>query len=50
VKEKDEMARADTEDVRQAVWLYLVGHLGKLHVPAASRRGRILLHRVLGRT
>ena len=29
------LARADTEDVRQAVWLYLVGHLGKLHAPAA---------------
>jgi RNA polymerase sigma factor (sigma-70 family) len=29
------LGRADTEDVRQAVWLYLVGHLGKLHAPAA---------------
>jgi RNA polymerase sigma factor (sigma-70 family) len=29
------LSRADTEDVRQAVWLHLVGHLGNLHVPAA---------------
>jgi RNA polymerase sigma factor (sigma-70 family) len=29
------LSRADTEDVRQAVWLYLVGHLGSLHEPAA---------------
>jgi RNA polymerase sigma factor (sigma-70 family) len=27
--------RADTEDVGQAVWLHLVGHLGNLHEPAA---------------
>jgi RNA polymerase sigma factor (sigma-70 family) len=27
--------RADAEDVGQAVWLYLVGHLGNLHEPAA---------------
>jgi RNA polymerase sigma factor (sigma-70 family) len=27
--------RTDTEDVGQAVWLYLVGHLGDLHEPAA---------------
>src|SRR6202042_557842 len=25
------LGRADTEDVGQAVWLYLVGHLGTLH-------------------
>jgi RNA polymerase sigma factor (sigma-70 family) len=29
------LGRADTEDVGQAVWLYLVGHLGTLHEPAA---------------
>jgi RNA polymerase sigma factor (sigma-70 family) len=29
------LGRADIEDVRQAVWLYLVGHLGDLHAPAA---------------
>ena len=29
------LGRADAEDVRQAVWLYLVGHLGSLHEPAA---------------
>jgi RNA polymerase sigma factor (sigma-70 family) len=29
------LSRADTEDARQAVWLYLVGHLGSLHEPAA---------------
>jgi len=29
------LGRADTEDVGQAVWLYLVGHLGDLHEPAA---------------
>src|ERR1700720_1101565 len=29
------LSRADTEDVRQAVWLYLVGNLGHLHEPAA---------------
>jgi RNA polymerase sigma factor (sigma-70 family) len=29
------LSRADTEDVRQAVWLYLVGHLGSLHESAA---------------
>ena len=29
------LGRTDTEDVRQAVWLYLVAHLGSLHVPAA---------------
>jgi RNA polymerase sigma factor (sigma-70 family) len=27
--------RVDTEDVGQAVWLYLVGHLDNLHEPAA---------------
>jgi RNA polymerase sigma factor (sigma-70 family) len=29
------LGRADTEDVGQAVWLYLVGHLGHLREPAA---------------
>jgi RNA polymerase sigma factor (sigma-70 family) len=29
------LGRTDTEDVRQAVWLYLVAHLGSLHAPAA---------------
>jgi RNA polymerase sigma factor (sigma-70 family) len=29
------LGRADTEDVGQAVWLCLVGHLGDLHEPAA---------------
>ena len=29
------LGRADTEDVSQAVWLYLLGHLGNLHEPAA---------------
>jgi RNA polymerase sigma factor (sigma-70 family) len=29
------LGRADTEDVGQAVWLHLVGHLGNLHEPAA---------------
>jgi RNA polymerase sigma factor (sigma-70 family) len=29
------LGRADTEDVGQAVWLYLAGHLGSLHEPAA---------------
>jgi len=29
------LGRADTEDVGQAVWLYLVGHLGDLHESAA---------------
>ena len=29
------LSRADTEDVRQAVWLYLVGNLGNLHEPTA---------------
>jgi RNA polymerase sigma factor (sigma-70 family) len=29
------LGRADTEDVAQAVWLHLVGHLGNLHEPAA---------------
>jgi RNA polymerase sigma factor (sigma-70 family) len=29
------LGRADTEDVAQAVWLYLVGHLGDLHESAA---------------
>ena len=29
------LSRADTEDVRQAVWLSLVGHVGNLHEPAA---------------
>jgi RNA polymerase sigma factor (sigma-70 family) len=29
------LGRADTEDVGQAVWLHLVGHLGNLREPAA---------------
>jgi RNA polymerase sigma factor (sigma-70 family) len=29
------LGRADTEDVGQTVWLYLAGHLGNLHEPAA---------------
>ena len=29
------LSRADAEDVRQAVWLYLVGNLSRLHEPAA---------------
>jgi RNA polymerase sigma factor (sigma-70 family) len=29
------LGRADTEDVGQAVWLHLAGHLGNLHEPAA---------------
>jgi RNA polymerase sigma factor (sigma-70 family) len=29
------LGRADTEDVGQAVWLYLAGHLGSLREPAA---------------
>ena len=29
------LGRTDTEDVGQAVWLYLVGHLGNLREPAA---------------
>ena len=29
------LGRADTEEVGQAVWLHLVGHLGNLHEPAA---------------
>ena len=29
------LSRADAEDVRQAVWLYLVRHLGSLHEPSA---------------
>jgi RNA polymerase sigma factor (sigma-70 family) len=29
------LGRADAEDVAQAVWLHLVGHLGNLHEPAA---------------
>jgi RNA polymerase sigma factor (sigma-70 family) len=29
------LGRADTEDVGQAVWLHLVGHLGSLREPAA---------------
>jgi RNA polymerase sigma factor (sigma-70 family) len=29
------LGSADTEDVGQAVWLYLVGQLGNLHEPAA---------------
>ena len=29
------LGHADTEDVGQTVWLYLAGHLGNLHEPAA---------------
>jgi RNA polymerase sigma factor (sigma-70 family) len=29
------LSRADAEDARQAVWLYLVGNLGNLHEPTA---------------
>ena len=47
------LSRADTEDVRQAVWLSLVGHVGNLHEPAAlpgwlattTRRECLRVHR-----
>jgi RNA polymerase sigma factor (sigma-70 family) len=47
------LSRADTEDVRQAVWLSLVGHLGNLREPAAlpgwlataTRRECLRVHR-----
>ena len=32
---RHDLGRADTEEVAQAVWLHLVGHLGNLHEPAA---------------
>jgi RNA polymerase sigma factor (sigma-70 family) len=51
------LCRTDAEDVRQSVWLYLVGHLGSLRTPdalpgwlaTATRRECLRVQRTVGR-